>query len=115
MRFIILYILLTLSCTPTKNIQKNILSKNIIGRWCLTVNQTNYPSITFREDSLAIFDSRGDTVYRFKYYLSESDLFLVQPTSEVRKNHILSLTKDSLIFETLLEHNTRQSYYKCNQ
>lgn len=104
-----------LSCSSSKTVHKNAYAESIIGRWCLTVNQTNYPSITFREDSLSIFDSRGDTVYWFKYYVKEPYLYLVQPNHEVKKNKILKLSSDSLIFETLLEHRIRQSYYRCNK
>jgi len=114
MKILTCCILFLLSCSYLRISNPTKSDKRIVGRWCLTTNQTNYPSITFRNDSLSIFDSRGDTIYWFKYYVSNSVLWLIQPNGELNGNRIMKLSKDSLIFETLLEHQVKQSYFKCD-
>lgn len=88
-------------------------SAKLVGRWCLIDNQINYPTLTFQSDSLAIFGSRGDTVYRFKYYVKAQTLYLIRPEGEIVQNKILNISNDSLRFESLLENKTVQAYYKC--
>lgn len=86
---------------------------SIIGRWCLITNEINYPSLTFGNDSIAIFDSKMDTLYSFKYYVNGDNLNLFQPNGDTNEYRILKLTKDSLRFGTLLEHKVEQIYYRC--
>jgi hypothetical protein len=109
----ILIIYALASCGATHKLNK--LQDSIIGTWCLVENQTNYPTITFRADALATFDSRIDTVYSFKYSIDGKYLNLVQPDTSISRNRILTLSKDSLVFETLLENKTKQTYYRCKE
>jgi hypothetical protein len=106
-------ILMLLACGSSQKI--NSVSNEIIGTWCLVGNQINYPTITFKPDKLATFDSKMDTVYSFRYSISKPYLKIIQPDASIIENRILILTKDSLIFETLLENKTQQVYYRCNK
>ena len=102
-----------LACSSSQKI--NNVSNEIIGTWCLVGNQINYPTVTFSMDALATFDSKIDTVYSFKYSIDGKYLNLVQPDESISRNRILSLSKDSLVFETLLENKKKQSYYRCKE
>jgi len=98
------------SCTVNKD-----LHKSFVGKWCLNdKTQLNYPVINFGTDSIAVFSSKMDTVYSFKYYKKENYLHLVQPTGNVIKEKILYLSKDSLVFKSLMENKAPQKYTKCN-
>ncbi len=88
-------------------------STKLVCRWCLIGNQLNYPTLTFQNDSLAVFGSRGDTVFRFKYYIKSQNLYLIRPEGEIVQNKILHLSNDSLRLESLLENKTVQVYYRC--
>lgn len=110
---IILIVGALVSCGATRKLNRG--QDLIIGTWCLVGNQVNYPTITFRTDALATFDSRIDTVYSFKYSIDGKYLNLVQPDTSISRNRILTLSKDSLIFETLLENKTKQTYYRCKE
>lgn len=109
-----LAVIMIMSCAIAKPASKGI-SNELIGRWCLTKNQTNYPTLVFEHDSLAVFESRADTVYGFKYYVIDRSLYLIQPTGKIEQNKILTFTKDSLSFESLLENKAVQMYYRCNR
>lgn len=114
MKNVFIIIAVLLSCNTTKKIEGR--SDTIIGRWCLlNPNQLNYPTLTFGMDSIAIFSSKMDTVYSFKYFVEGNYLNLVQPSTKVNRDRILKLTSDSLILETLLEHKIKQVYYKCDK
>jgi hypothetical protein len=105
-----LSLILIYSCSASQSIQQ----KQIAGVWCLTTKAINYPTILFKIDSLSEFGSRMDTVYTFKYKFSKNNLSLVQRDETVKTFRIEKLTKDTLIFESLLEHKTRQVYYRCS-
>ena len=110
---IIIFGLLFGSCGTLQKIENG--NSTIVGKWCLGSNEINYPTVTFGTNSMAVFSSRMDTVYTFRYYVQSNKLNLVQPTREINKDRILKLTKDSLVFETLLEHKTKQVYYRCKK
>ena len=90
---ITILLLAILSCNGTKKIANN---SDLIGTWCLQGNQINYPTLTFRKNSIAEFGSRMDTVYSFKYMIDVDYLNLVLPDSSVSKNRIITLTKSKL-------------------
>ena len=95
-------------------IQSCSVNKSIVGEWCLDDNtQLNYPVIKFGVDSIAVFSSKMDTVYSFKYYKKGDYLHLVQPTGNIAKEKILYISKDSLVFKSLIENKTPQRYIKC--
>ena len=105
-------ILIIFSCVSTKETGKENM---LLGNWCLeSVKQLNYPIITFKADSIAIFSSKMDTVYSFKYYQKDDFLNIVQSNNDIIKAKINFISKDSLVFETLLENNFKQIYHKCN-
>ncbi len=115
MRYIlILMFVLFFSCASQKKYPSSSTQFSIVGRWCLITNQVNYPTLIFKKDSLATFTSLGDTAYFFKYYVRDKNLHLINTIGQI-ENTILSLTSDSLVFEHLLEHNNKQTYYRCKE
>lgn len=109
---IFIFGLLLCSCSIFK---KGSIDNKILGRWCSKSSNADYPHLTFRQDGYVVFDCKVDTFFALKYTVNHNYL-LVTPTNEpINKNKILKLTQDSLIFETLLEHKTRQVYYRCNK
>lgn len=88
--------------------------ESLSGRWCLIdKTQLNYPTINFGRDSIAIFSSKMDTVYYFKYYKKNNYLCLVQPNGNIIKERILYFNEDSLTFKSLLENSKLQEYIRC--
>lgn len=107
----ILCVVLLLSCGNAVNQQQQgYTNKDIIGKWVLTVKQVNYPSLIFNTDSTAIFNSMGDTVYRYKFYIDKIELVLKDINGKVTRDKILKLDADSLIFETLADNKEVQRY-----
>lgn len=92
--------------------KKNYQYENLIGTWVLTKKQVNYPELTFNKDKTCFFTSMGDTIYRFKYELEKDKLILEDILGTVKKNRILKLTKEELVFETLWENKSKQEYIK---
>lgn len=92
--------------------KKNYRYENLIGTWILTKKQVNYPELTFNNDKTCIFTSMGDTIYRFKYDLKRDELILEDMEGTIKKNRILKLTKEELVFESLWENKTKQDYIK---
>lgn len=88
------------------------------GEWRLKdrKGQVNYPVLYFNEDSSAVFSSRGDTLYRFKYSIKNDDLVLKSPaTQQITRWKILRLSKDDLILKNLFEHNEKQVYKRSEK
>jgi hypothetical protein len=100
--------LFIIACCPKDH--KIFNGQNIYGSWYLHSSLINYPELTFSVDSIAIFKSRGDTVYRFRFYTKNDTLFLTDFFKKRATAKILTLSQDSLIFETLLENNSIQRY-----
>lgn len=95
---------------------KTRFTSTIIGRWCLVnTSQINYPKISFNKDSIAVFESRMDTVYSFKYYIKKRYLILTQSNGKIIKNKIIFLNNDSLVFRSLIENKNIQVYIKCDR
>ncbi len=83
----------------------------ILGTWHLTANQINYPTITFSNGD-ATLTSKGDTIYRYKYYLQNNDIIFVDVYNNKFKSHIKKISKDTLIFNSLLANKSIQVYEK---
>lgn len=107
----IIFIITIVCCACSTPVHEK--SSDIYGKWCLTTDQINYPEIRFSSDSIAIFSSKMDTTYRYKYYVDDSYLYIIQLNLSTQKNRILQLTRDSLVFESLMEIHQRQVYLKC--
>ena len=87
----------------------------VIGTWALTsANQINYPQITFKNDATAIFSSRGDTLYRFKFSVKGDQLYLKDLFGKEEHYRFKMPAKDKLIFPALREHKTEQTYIRKN-
>lgn len=89
-------------------------SKEILGKWELTEEefQVNYPILYFNTDSTAMFSSRGDTIYRFKYLLISENLILRDLEGKESTWKISVLNEKELIFEKLFENINPQHYKK---
>lgn len=108
--YIIIFVLATLlSCSFSSKNNPNHESQ-IIGTWVLNKKQVNYPKLTFKSNSTCIFTSMGDTLYKFKYRVTGSELILEDVLGRIEKNKILELSKDVLIFENLWKNKGRQEY-----
>lgn len=109
----ILCIVMIISCGNFANNDSRVFkNEKIIGKWVLSVKQVNYPSLHFNADSAAIFNSLGDTIYRYKFHIDKSYLILRDINGKTLKDKILKLDNDSLIFETLADNKFIQKYYR---
>lgn len=112
MKNLFLIFLLT-SCANSKAlINKNL----IIGSWCLPkdkLKEINYGRIDLSKDSVIVMRSRADTIYSFKFIVSENELLIVKSPTDTVKNHILKMTPDSLVLSSLMEKSSKQVYYRC--
>lgn len=100
------------SCTPSKNSQQN-LSYLLTGKWeHSNPDEILFPEIEFRNYGEAKFNSRADTILFYEYRIKKSYLFLKDRNNVETNNKILKLTKDTLIFETLVLHNGIQVYVR---
>lgn len=88
----------------------SIEKKDIVGKWVLTKNQINYPSLVFEADATAIFRSKRDTIYYFNYVVKGDSLILRDINNKETINRIKALDSTRLVFHTLLEQNKQQIY-----
>jgi hypothetical protein len=88
-------------------------SEKILGKWELTEKefQVNYPILYFNTDSTAMFTSRGDTIYRFKYLLKSENIILKDLNGKESTWKISVLNEKELVFEKLFE-NIKPQHYK---
>jgi len=89
-------------------------NKKILGKWELTEEefQVNYPILYFNTDSTAMFTSRGDTIYRFKYLLKSESLILKDLDDKESTWKISVLNEKELVFDKLFENIKLQHYNK---
>ncbi len=103
----LIVLILLISCVYAQKISQ----AKLVGTWVLNKNQINYPIIIF-ENKEAIFKSRGDTIYRFNYSVRGQELILTDINKNVSKAIIVNLSKDTLIFRSLLENKEEQHYLR---
>jgi len=97
-----------ISCTHAEKTEK-IQADKIAGSWYL--NQWDlYNKLYFDKDSIAVFDSHIDTLYRFIYEVKLNDLILRDANGNISHNTILELKSDTLIFKNLLDKKNIQRY-----
>jgi len=111
--FIFILFIIIYSCGSTKI--ENFNSDKIIGKWCASSNEGNYPSLTFKENGYAVFDSKIDTIYFFAYTLKENYLTILPLNEPDNRNRVLKLTNDTLILESLLENKYVQVFSRCKR
>lgn len=89
-------------------------NRKLLGKWELTEKnfQVNYPVLYFNSDSIAIFTSRGDTIYRFKYFIKSENLILKDLNGIETEWIISKLDNNQLVFEKLFENSKEQHYKK---
>lgn len=77
-RFLVIILLLLFSCKSKVRIgrENDVESNYILGCWKNINGEIGYPCLSFMNDSTAIFTSKGDTLYRMKYHLKGSNLYL---------------------------------------
>ena len=111
---ILLYII-SVSCGVSSQVKYTNWNKLIEGEWKLVeLDQVNYPTIEFNKKQGATFNSADDTIYYYSYKLKKDDLILNDGTNADEHAKILKLTRDSLIFETLLLKTYLQRYVRLN-
>lgn len=90
----------------------SVSSEKLLGEWVLEneSDAINYGGIEFKEDSTALFLSRGDTIYRFKFHVKSDDLYLTDILGKVQSYKVISITDNQLIFSSLREKKGKQIY-----
>ncbi len=101
-------LLLALQCNQKVN--QHYSSEEIFGEWTLIEDQTNYPTLQFNKNSTAIFRSKADTMYFFRFNIKDDSLDLLDINNKKVVNKIKTLDSNRLIFYNLLEHNEVQVY-----
>jgi hypothetical protein len=87
----------------------------IEGKWQVTTkHQSEYPTIQFSRGG-ALFKDSKDSISVFACKMKNNNLILKGAHKTYKHNIILTLTKDSLIFHTLLENTTLQVYLRKNK
>lgn len=102
------------SCNSTNNL-KEITNSDIIGCWKLKDNGVSYTFLNFSKDSTAIFGSKADTVYRFKYWVKDNFLML-EDNSKTFKCPITHFTTNTFSFMDLIVNQKELKYFRdsCN-
>ncbi len=106
---------MVLGCSsPSPDKRENISVK---GKW-QTANRPSESYITVDfADSTAIFDTLGDTILRFKYYIDQPTrtLWLTDPLNKRLSAKVIKADNDSLVFDRLWELSTAQRFSKKNK
>ena len=106
----IAFVLVLCSCLSGKPNEKYPF---IYGNWTLkNEDNFNYGELLFNKDSSAIFSSRGDTLYRFRFYVVENHIVLKTMEGITEKYKILKLDRNELILNSLREKKSIQYYSK---
>jgi hypothetical protein len=104
-----------MSCGSDRQV-RTYHAKDILGSWTLkNMEQVNYPTLDFKTDFTAVFTSRGDTVYRWRYLLQGDSLILFDVNNSKRVAKIEYLDSAELVFHSLLEEKGKQLYFKENK
>ena len=111
MNYILIGFLLLMGCGNVHQ-TGSFSSGNLLGSWQLEnePDAINYGEIKFTGDSTALFLSRGDTIYRFKFHVKSEDLYLIDVLGKMESYQIISLTDNKLIFSSLREKKGEQVY-----
>ena len=91
------YLLLFIHCCYSQQ------KKNIVGTWYLKEEHVSYSILHFYDDSTAKFSTIVDTVYRFRYYVSNGFLYTRDRLHQVDSFPIIKLNKRKLVFENFRE------------
>lgn len=106
-RRIFLLIGFCLACQSERRIDE----VDLLGEWTLSsTTQINYPSVSFSSDSMAVFTSQADTIYRYRYFVKWDSLILIDIDGKQSRFKILELSKSSLIFNGLPDQEGKQVY-----
>ena len=106
--------ILFVHCTPKKNHNITISKERLYGEWVLKrgEKQINYPYIVFFDNDSAVFHSRADTIYEFKFFIKNDSLYLVDIYGKKYVNKIMELNDKSVIFEGIADVTKTQVYEK---
>ena len=97
------------SCTSQSNTKINISDNNLIGCWKLKDDGISYVQLHFKKDSTAIFTSRADTVYRFRYRAYKNYLIL-EAKNRFYKCPIIECSDSTLSFKDEIINNKILNY-----
>jgi hypothetical protein len=93
----------------------SVSSEKLLGEWVLEngSDAINYGKIEFKGDSTALFLSRGDTIYRFKFHVKSDNLYLTDILGKEESYKVISATDDQLTFSSLREKKEKQVYKRA--
>ena len=111
LRIILIGFLFLTGCGSVSQ-NSSVSSGKLLGEWILEneADDVNYPKIEFSSDSTAVFSSRGDTIYRFKFQVKSDKLYLTDILGKEESYRVISITNDELIFSSLREKKEKQVY-----
>lgn len=110
-----LFLLLLQACTGAPAAKSEYVNRHMLtGAWMHSSGSIHYPTLLFSKDSIAIFTSRADTLYRFRYRVSGNQLFLKDSRGNETSGNISSLGNDSLVFSALCDEAAKQVYIRRN-
>lgn len=109
---VLLYISIFLSCRTGGKQLVNVNNNNLIGCWKQKVNEISYPTLYFARDSTAVFTSKADTVYRFKYWTEKGTLMLVDNNNKVYECLIIGYSDSVFSFRDEVVNKKVLSYQR---
>ena len=106
-------ICLLFCCRSTRLSSPKELS--IVGRWDLMDYSIDYVELSFYQDSSSIITSRSDTIFRYKYWVTNGYLALVDEFNDTTRDKIMKLTDSLLYLETLRKSEKIHRYRRIPQ
>jgi len=110
-----LFLLSTIGgCSKADNSSHKIenIDKKIIGIWdTIDEDAISCVQLDFESEEVTFFN-RSDTIYTFQYTFSGNTLILEKYGNKIFETKILKLTKDSLVFESLLKGKKKRTYLR---
>lgn len=98
-------------CNSSNYSSKEITTSDIIGCWKLKDNGISYTRLVFSKDSTAIFESKADTVYRFKYWIKDNFLML-EDNSKTFKCSIINYSVNTFSFKDVIVNQKVLNYFR---
>lgn len=97
-------------CVSHSNSGVSYNNSEVIGCWKQSGTNLSYTYLIFKRDSTAIFESKADTIYRFKYWVTKNELIL-EDVNRIYKCPILELTIKKFTFEDVVV-NKKKLFYQ---
>jgi len=74
-----------------------------------------YGTIEFKKDSYSVVSSRIDTIFRYKYWVADGYLTLVDEKNDTTRDKILTLNNSLLYLESLRKSKEIHRYRKVRK